>query len=88
MKSFKRPNPNVTRIKLTPEEFQHLQGAYAIMALKVQAIQQDAAQKIANVQKNADKVKSDLIKKYKVKGMRPDVNYSFDEETCSLVELK
>lgn len=85
-KSPKRPNPNAeTRIKLTPREFQDFHGASAITALKVQAIQQDAAQRVAAAQAGQQKALLALVKKYRAQGMRPDVNYAFDEATCSLV---
>lgn len=85
-KSPKRPNPNAeTRIKLTPREFQDFQGACAITALKVQAIQQDAAQRIAAVQQEQQKALLRLVKKYRAQGMRPDVTFHFDEATHSLV---
>lgn len=75
-----------TTIKLTKEEFEKFQGALAIHTLKVQAIQQEAASKIASLSNEIDKVRLNLVKKYRIKGMRPDVNYSLDEQTHSLVE--
>lgn len=86
---LKHPSPNKeVRIQLTPREFQDLQGAIAITAVKVQAIQQDAAQRIAEVQKTSQNELIKLTKKYRVQGMKIDVNYAFDEKTHSLVEVR
>jgi hypothetical protein len=85
----RRPNPNAEiRIQLTPREFQDFQGASAIVQLKVQAIQQDAAQRIAAAQADQQKAFLRLVKKYRTQGLRPDVAFRFDEATHSLVLIE
>ena len=77
-----------TRIVLRATDFAHLQGVCAVAALNVQAIQQDAAQRIAAAQQTSQKELIRLAKKYRAQGMRPDVNYRFDEATHSLVAVE
>ncbi|MCR4301783.1 MAG: hypothetical protein NUV51_09250 [Sulfuricaulis sp.] len=84
-----RPTPNKpVRIVLTAREFKDFQGACAVAALNVQAIQQDAAQRIAAAQQAQQKELAKLAKKYRAQGMRADVNYAFDEQTHSLVSVR
>lgn len=84
----KRPTPNKeVRVVLTAREFKDFQGAVAVAALNVQAIQQDAAQRIAAAQQTSQKELLKLVKKYRAQGMRPDAQYRFDEGAHSLVVM-
>lgn len=77
-----------TKIQLTPQEFKDFQGACAIAALNVQAIQQQVMKQIEVAQQDKQKEFLNLVRKYRSEGMRADKNYSFDVETHSLVEAK
>lgn len=84
-----RPTPGKEiRVVLTPREFKDFQGACAVMALNIQAIQQNAAQQIAAAQAPKQKEFLRLVKKYRAAGLRPDVDYRFDEATRSLIAVK
>lgn len=86
-KNSKRQQTNgiEVRIPLTQREFSDFQGVCAIAALKVQTLQQQAAQQIAVAQQPRQQEFLRLAKKYRRAGMRPDQNYRFDEASHSLV---
>ncbi len=77
--------PGDIRIVLAPREFADFQGVCAVAVLKVQAIQQQAAQQIAAA--HADRLNAflRLAKKYRAAGLRPDMDYRLDEASRSLV---
>lgn len=80
------PNKEI-RITLTLREFNDFQGVVAVAAIKIQSIQQRAAQEIAAAQGSQQKELLRLANKYRHLGMRPDKNYRFDEATHSLILL-
>ena len=81
-----QPTPNTpVRIPLTEREFKNFYGLCAIAVMKTQAIQQEAAQRIEAAQQERQQVLNQLLKKYRAAGMRPDVDYRFDEATHSLI---
>lgn len=57
----------------------------ALTILEVQAIQRDAAQRIAAAQTKQRAALASLAKKYR--GLRPDGAYRLDEPTHSIVEM-
>jgi hypothetical protein len=75
------------RVQLTPREFADHYGLCAVAALKIQAIQQQAAQAIAAAQQPKQQSFLRLVKKYRAQGLRPDQDYAFDEATYTLVAI-
>ena len=82
-----KPNPNaVVRVQLTPHEFKDLQGTCAIAAVALMTIKQQATQQIDEAQKPQRALFKKLAEKYKM--LHPDRNYTLDQATCSLIEVK
>lgn len=80
-----RPVSSPHSVSLTPAEFRRLHQAYALMTVRVQTIQREAAQRIVAAQAPVQQLMVPLLKKYAAQGLRPDVPYAFDEAAHALV---
>jgi hypothetical protein len=84
-----RPTPNKTvRVVLTVRDFRDFHGVCAVAAIRAQAIQIAGERQLVESQQARQQAFTRLLRKYRHAGLRPDVEYVFDDAMHALVEVR